>query len=96
MGVLNNKEADLEAPATGYDAGLGYTEENVVHKEDFTSGGGLYAKLQRAAGKFGVEQRGIERVPADERTDTGMSKIGTLVSLSAWPGDGSMEATSSC
>jgi len=64
------------------DVGVGYTgDENAVHKGDFTAGDSMYAKLQRIAGKFGVEQRGIERVPSDERTDTGMSKIGTLVSI---------------
>ncbi|KAF3764526.1 cytosine-purine permease [Cryphonectria parasitica EP155] len=35
-------------------------------------------KVQRFVGKFGVEKRGIERVPSHERTDTSMSKIGTL------------------
>ncbi|KAL1882268.1 Purine-cytosine permease fcy21 [Diaporthe australafricana] len=39
---------------------------------------GLFAKVQRFAGRFGVEQRGIERVLPDERTDTSVSKIGTL------------------
>ncbi|KAI0976595.1 purine-cytosine permease [Xylaria arbuscula] len=38
----------------------------------------LYSKLQAFAGKYGVEQRGIERVPNDERTDSSMSQIGTL------------------
>lgn len=37
-----------------------------------------FAKVQRVAGRFGVEQRGIERVLPDERTDASMSKIGTL------------------
>ena len=31
--------------------------------------GSFWGKWQRLAGKFGVEQRGIERVPEDERTD---------------------------
>lgn len=34
--------------------------------------------VQFYADKFGFEERGIERVPPNERTDTGMSKIGTL------------------
>jgi len=54
-------------------------DENAVHKSDFTTGNSVYAKLQRLAGKFGVEQRGIERVPSDERTDTSMTQVGTLV-----------------
>lgn len=39
---------------------------------------GFFAKIQRIAGKFGVEERGIERVLPHERTDKGMSKMGTL------------------
>ena len=54
-------------------------ETGAVHSEMFTYGDTTYAKLQRFAGKFNIEQRGIERVPEDERTDTGLSKIGTLV-----------------
>ncbi|EON98547.1 putative purine-cytosine permease protein [Phaeoacremonium minimum UCRPA7] len=61
------------------DTAVGYVgDENAVHKSEFVAGDSIYARLQRAAGKFGVEQRGIERVPSDERTDAGMSKIGTL------------------
>lgn len=41
-------------------------------------GSSVLARAQRLVAKLGVEQRGIERVLPDERTDTGMSKIGTL------------------
>jgi hypothetical protein len=58
-----------------------FGDEGAVHAETFLVGDSLYAKLQRFATGFGVEARGIERVPSDERTDTGMSKIGTLVCL---------------
>jgi hypothetical protein len=54
-------------------------DEGAVHAETFVTGDSLYAKLQRFATRYGIEARGIERVPSDERTDTGMSKIGTLV-----------------
>jgi len=37
-----------------------------------------YAKTQRLAGKFGVEQRGIERVPSDERENAHISQVGTM------------------
>lgn len=53
--------------------------ENAVHKHEFNAGDSLYARLQRFAGRYGVEQRGIERVPSDERSDSGMSQIGTMV-----------------
>lgn len=57
-----------------------YTPDNVaVPKEAFTEGNTLYAKIQRFAGRFNIEQRGIERVPEDERTDTSLAKVGTMV-----------------
>ncbi|KAJ9645523.1 uncharacterized protein PV06_07792 [Exophiala oligosperma] len=49
-----------------------------VHGESFVTGNTLYARLQRLAGRFGVEQRGIERVPEDERTDKSTLKVGTM------------------
>ncbi|KAI1282763.1 purine-cytosine permease [Xylaria sp. FL0933] len=61
---------DIEiGQVTDIDAGPSYME---------TEGDSLFAKLQAFAGKYGVEQRGIERVPNDERTDSSMSQIGTL------------------
>jgi hypothetical protein len=56
-------------------------DEGAIHAETFIIGDSLYAKVHRFAGRFGVENRGIERVPSDERTDIGMSKIGTMVCL---------------
>lgn len=54
-------------------------ESGAVHGESFVTGNTLYAKLQRFAGRYGLEQRGIERVPEDERTDTKTFKLGTMV-----------------
>lgn len=53
--------------------------DNAVPGESFEYGNSLYAKLQRFAGKFNVEQRGIERVPENERTDTSYVNIGSMV-----------------
>ena len=53
-------------------------ESGAVRGESFETGNSTYAKLQRFVGKYGVEQRGIERVPADERTDTNQWKVGTM------------------
>ena len=53
-------------------------ESGAVHGESFVTGNTLYAKLQRAAGKLKLEQRGIERVPEDERTDKHVYKVGTM------------------
>ncbi len=49
-----------------------------VHGESFVVGNSTYAKLQRLAGRFNIEQRGIERVPEDERTDKSTWKVGTM------------------
>ncbi len=59
-----------------------YTDEApAVAIETFLTGDSLYAKIQRAVFQFGVEPRGIERVPEDERTDTNLMKVGTMVGI---------------
>lgn len=58
-------------------------DEAAVPTAEFGVGDTWYARAQRLAGNFGVEQRGIERVPSNERLAAGLSQIGTLVSLSA-------------
>ena len=55
-------------------------EAPAVPGEVFVTGDTLYARMQRAVSKFGVEPRGIERVPENERTDTNLRKVGTMVS----------------
>jgi hypothetical protein len=79
------KKGDMEAEAGSAsekysDVGVVSADDGAVHTSEFVAGDSVYAKLHRFAGKMGVEVRGIERVPLDERSDTGMSKIGTLVS----------------
>ncbi|KAM0802029.1 purine-cytosine permease [Usnea florida] len=53
-------------------------EAPAVSGDIFITGDSLYAKIQRSVSKFGVEPRGIERVPEDERTDTNLMKAGTM------------------
>ena len=55
-------------------------EAPAVPGEVFVTGDTLYARIQRTVSKFGVEPRGIERVPENERTDTNLRKVGTMVS----------------
>jgi hypothetical protein len=50
-------------------------DDGAVAGESFEIGNTWSAKLQRLAGKFNVEQRGIERVPEDERTETGFRAL---------------------
>lgn len=54
-------------------------ESGAVSGESFAAGNSLYARIQRLAGRYGVEQRGIERVPEDERTDKTTIKLATMV-----------------
>lgn len=56
-------------------------ESGAVPGDTFDAATGVTGKLQRLAGRFGVEQRGIERVPEDERTDKSVVKVGTMVCL---------------
>ena len=79
-GKMNHHEKDLELngeypPNTAYPIDDG----DAIRGETFETGTGMRAKLMRLAGKLGVEQRGIERVPEDERHDTSILNIGTMV-----------------
>lgn len=77
---MSKNEYDVEAAKETSESSVDIQNDGAVHAETFEMGTGLVGKLQRLAGRFGVEQRGIERVPADERLNDGMSTIGTLVS----------------
>ncbi|KAI5864748.1 permease for cytosine/purines, uracil, thiamine, allantoin-domain-containing protein [Durotheca rogersii] len=73
--------AQKESSAGVTDYGVGYVSSgggDGVYARDLEAGGSLFAKLQRLAGRFGVEQRGIERVPAAEQTDKSIIQVGTL------------------
>lgn len=64
---------------TTYDNVQDNASGGAVPGESFEYGNSLYAKIQRVAGKFNVEQRGVERVPDNERTDTSYLNIGSMV-----------------
>lgn len=75
------KENDIETGITEkqHSSGEYIPDDNgAVHAETFVVGDSWYAKTQRFAGKFGVEQRGIERVPSDERENAHISQVGTM------------------
>ena len=76
---MEKKGLDIES-GKKYGAPVLEDEFGAVHGESFAAGDTVYAKLQGFAGKLGVEQRGIERVPEDERTDTNLWKVATMVS----------------
>jgi hypothetical protein len=70
------KDHDLEK---NYASSPVILEDGAVPGESFEYGTGIIAKMHRLAGKFGVEQRGIERVPENERTDSSLLNVGTMV-----------------
>ena len=78
--MINEKAPyDVEAyPDEKHRSSIVPDESGAVHGEVFTTGDTTYAKLQRFATRFGVEARGIERVPEDERTDKSTLKVGTM------------------
>lgn len=56
-----------------------YVRNSLPLSEDFSEGTSAFARLQRFAGRYHIEQRGIERVPEDERTDKSLAIVGTMV-----------------
>lgn len=70
-GVVTEGEEEKKHSSISYTDGVG----GAVHGESFEYGNSWYAKMQRLAGKLNVEQRGIERVPENERTDDGFKAL---------------------
>jgi hypothetical protein len=68
-GQTYNVDLERNSSPTDYDDG------HAVPGESFEVGSGWYATAQRFAGKLNIEQRGIERVPEDERTDSGFKAL---------------------
>ena len=64
-GSLSQAEKD-HVSETG---AAGYASDNEVYNCELGPGDGLYAKLQRIAGRLGIEACGIERVSDKERID---------------------------
>ncbi|PNS15648.1 Purine-cytosine permease fcyB [Sphaceloma murrayae] len=78
---MSFNDSDVEKNPTVHKTGIAHNgpalvqEDGAVPGESFEIGDSMYAKMQRFAGKFNIEQRGIERVPEDERTDTGFRAL---------------------
>ncbi|KKY25823.1 putative purine-cytosine permease [Diplodia seriata] len=73
---VEKKAADAEVSSDP--SGHKTTDGGAVPGESFEYGNSLYARIQRLAGRFNIEQRGIERVPEDERTDRSLLNVGTM------------------
>lgn len=83
---MSYKAYDLEKNAQSFEAsptepnlvkhhGKFMAEDGAVPGDSFEIGDTWYAKTQRLAGKLRIEQRGIERVPEDERDDKGFKAL---------------------
>ncbi|PBP22429.1 purine-cytosine permease [Diplocarpon rosae] len=77
MGPLTPKH-DVEAGEKSVHSTDYIPDDGAVATKTFEFGNSWYAKTQRLAGKLGVEQRGIERVPSDERSNEPVSQVGTM------------------
>ncbi|RWA05130.1 hypothetical protein EKO27_g9976 [Xylaria grammica] len=79
VGEKHDEDTSKKSDSAGTDIEVGQVREiDAAYGYSITERNSLFARLQAFAGKYGVEQRGIERVPNDERTDSSMSQIGTL------------------
>lgn len=78
---MSFNDSDVEKSPVGHKNGHVHNhatlvqEDGAVPGESFEIGDSLYARMQRLAGKLKIEQRGIERVPEDERTDRGFKAL---------------------
>lgn len=77
--MFGGVEHDLEKAPQEEKRPFDSSSDGAVPGETFVYGDSVYARLQRWAGKLNVELRGIERVPADEQTDTSYLNIGSMV-----------------
>lgn len=84
MGTVK-PEGDVESgsPTSTRNTDVGeVVSGNAVRNQDVVAGNSLLAKLQNFAAKYGMEQRGIEWVPDDEREDTSVFRMGMMVRYS--------------
>jgi hypothetical protein len=84
--VADEKVFDVEKggahahPSSDIDSSIIVPDDSgAIHGEQLLVGDSWQAKVQRFAHRAGIENRGIERVPSDERTDTDQMKIGSMV-----------------
>ncbi|KAI0197666.1 purine-cytosine permease [Astrocystis sublimbata] len=66
-----------DSPGTDIEAGHAIKDVD-IEQDNQNEEDSLRTRILAFAGKYGVEQRGIERVPSSERTDSSMSQVGTL------------------
>ncbi|KAI8951908.1 purine-cytosine permease [Xylaria longipes] len=79
MGMIHDEKAKRwDSAGTDIETGQVINDVDAVHHHTPKEDKSLYARLQAFVGKYGVEQRGIERVPSGERTDSSLSQVGTL------------------
>ncbi|EAW13866.1 cytosine permease [Aspergillus clavatus NRRL 1] len=78
MAEIYNQDLEKAARVSDNRVQFDSSSDDAAPGQTFTYGTSLYARLQRLAGKLNIEQRGIERVPDNERTDTSYLNIGSM------------------
>lgn len=74
--MIQAQEIDLEKSAANSYVRLDSTADVPI---EYADGDTWYARAQRWAEKHNMEQRSIDRVPEDERTDTSLLNVCTMV-----------------
>ncbi|KAK5165872.1 Purine-cytosine permease fcy21 [Saxophila tyrrhenica] len=87
MGLNDTYDVEKRAQSTTAEGltkhhGKLMAEDGAVPGDTFEIGDSWYAKTQRLAGRLKIEQRGIERVPEDEREDNGFKAL--LNTMTMW------------
>jgi hypothetical protein len=77
--MAHDKPCDRDVEKEGVHSGSYVVDDGSAPVQSFVQGETLYAKTQRFAARFHVEQRGIERVPENERDDRSLLNVGTMV-----------------
>lgn len=82
MSIVGGKKSPshTESKTSDSDVGYKFSDNSAIPMEDPEVGHGWRERAQRAVGRLGIEQRGIERVPEDERSDFSITNMGSLVS----------------
>lgn len=87
MGYEETYDVEKSAQSSSGEAGLTkhhgklMQDDGAVPGDTFVIGDTWYAKTQRLAGKLKIEQRGIERVPEDERHDRGLKGLLNVMTM---------------
>ncbi|KAI1827143.1 purine-cytosine permease [Xylaria intraflava] len=79
VGIKHNDEKVGTYDPAGMDIEAGqFSDFRAASGEDSDQDRSFLGKLNAFAGRYGMEQRGIERVPDEEKTDKSVTSVGTV------------------